>query len=242
LPNPPLPLSLTEINRKIRHRFERQRDLVPTDKLNELAITVIGVGAIGRQIALQLAPLGARTLQLIDFDTVEPTNITTQGYFHDDLGRLKVHATAEHIRRIDPTITIETIPDRYRPALPTGAAVFCCVDSISARAALWRSLKDRCEFWGDGRMLGETMRILTAANPGSRQHYATTLFPQTEAQTGTCTSKSTIYCASIAAGMMLHQFTRWLRGISMDRDLLFNLWLSELAIPISGSQQPQDHD
>ena len=210
-------------------RFERQRDLVPRDKLKDLTVTIIGVGAIGRQVALQLAAVGVRHLQLVDFDTVEPTNITTQGYFHQDLGQPKVLATAEQLRLIDPTIQIDLAPDRYRPSLQTREAVFCCVDSISARAAIWRSLKDRCEFWTDGRMLGETMRILTAADALSRHHYITTLFPQAETQVGSCTSKSTIYCASIAAGLMVHQFTRWLRRLPTDPDMCFNLLAIEIA-------------
>jgi len=211
-------------------RFERQRDLVPADKLHNLTITVIGVGAIGRQVAIQLAALGARRLQLVDFDVVEPTNITTQGYFADDLGQAKVDATAGLCWRIDPTMEIETIQDRFRPQHKIGEAVFCCVDSISARSAIWRTLKDRAPFWADGRMLGETMRILTATDPDSRAHYAGTLFPQTQAQTGACTSRSTIYCATIAAGLLIHQFTRWLRGMPTDRELLLNLMASELVV------------
>ncbi|MCI0361809.1 MAG: ThiF family adenylyltransferase, partial [Planctomycetaceae bacterium] len=60
-------------------RFERQAALVPRDMLAAMSVTVIGVGAIGRQVAIQLAGLGVPRLQLIDFDQVEPTNITTQG-------------------------------------------------------------------------------------------------------------------------------------------------------------------
>ena len=41
-----------------RDRFARQQDLVPQDRLAELNATVIGVGAIGRQVALQLAAIG----------------------------------------------------------------------------------------------------------------------------------------------------------------------------------------
>lgn len=40
-----------------QNRFVRQRDLVPRAKLQTLSATVIGVGAIGRQVALQLATL-----------------------------------------------------------------------------------------------------------------------------------------------------------------------------------------
>ena len=74
-------------------RFARQRDLVPAERLEQLLVTVIGVGAIGRQVALQLAAIGARRLQLVDFDRVDHTNVTTQGYWTEDIGQPKVAAT-----------------------------------------------------------------------------------------------------------------------------------------------------
>ena len=77
---------------------------------------------------------------LLDFDSVEETNITSQGYYTGDLGAPKVSATAKVIHHIDPTITVSTIPDRYRPRHETGEAVFCCVDSISTRNAICGAL------------------------------------------------------------------------------------------------------
>jgi len=74
-------------------RFLPQAEFVPRDKLIDLRVTVIGVGAIGRQVALQLAALGVSHLQLMDFDRVDETNLTTQGYRRRDLGLLKVEAT-----------------------------------------------------------------------------------------------------------------------------------------------------
>ncbi len=217
-------------------RLTRQRDLVPSNRLAGLTATVIGVGAIGRQVALQLASIGVLSVQLIDFDIVDETNITTQGYLAADVGTLKVEATSSSINQIDSNIHVETINDRFRPRHVTGEAIFCCVDSISARAAIWRSVNAGCQFWADGRMLGETMRILCVADDIGRQHYPTTLFRQSEAQPGQCTARSTIYTANIAAGLILHQFTRWLRNIPVDPDLTLNLLASELtAGPVEGS-------
>lgn len=210
-------------------RFERQRDLVPMERLNDFTVTMIGCGAIGRQVAIQLAALGAREIQLVDFDRVELTNVTSQGYFATDVGRLKVDATAELLHRIDSTIQIETIPDRNRPTLKTGEVIFTCVDSISSRAAIWKSIREACTFWCDGRMLGEAMRVLTAVDESSRNHYASTLFPQSEAQVGACASRGTIYTAALAAALMIHQFTRWLRGLPTEQDLTLNLLASELV-------------
>jgi sulfur carrier protein ThiS adenylyltransferase len=211
-------------------RFARQADLVPRDKLAELAVTIVGVGAIGRQVALQLAALGVRRMQLVDFDQVELTNVTTQGYLHENVGMAKVNATASAVWQIDPQIDLALIEDRYRPQVPPGDALFCCVDSIEARAAIWRSAGRRVQFWADSRMLGEVMRILAVADKDGRDHYSTTLFGAAEAQAGSCTSRGVIYTAAIAAGLLVHQFTRWLRGLPAERDLVLNLLASELTV------------
>jgi sulfur carrier protein ThiS adenylyltransferase len=208
-------------------RFVRQQELVPAEKLAPITVTVIGVGAIGRQAALQLAAIGARRIQLIDFDAVDATNVTTQGYWADQIGQPKVEAVAAAIARIDAHVEVEQVHDRYRPKLKIGEAVFSCVDSITARGAIWRTVQNRCTFWADGRMLGEVIRVLATATREDREHYASTLFAQADAQSGSCTSRSTIYTASIAAGLMVHQFTRWLRGIPVERDVTLNLLAAE---------------
>ena len=211
-------------------RFSRQGDLVPRTKLTGLTATVIGVGAIGRQVAIQLAALGVPRLQLIDFDVVEDTNVTTQGYDFEDVGQLKVDATAGAVQRIDPLIDVDAVPDRYRSRIEIGDVVFCCVDSISARSAIWRSVSRKYRFWCDGRMLGEIIRVLAVADADSRRHYPTTLFRQSEAQAGRCTAHGAIYTASIAAGLMTHQFTRWLRDLPVDPDVSLNLPAMELVV------------
>lgn len=211
-------------------RFTRQQDLVPAARLESLPVTVIGVGAIGRQVALQLAAIGVRRLKLVDFDVVDATNVTTQGYLASDVGRPKVCATQNAVARLDPTVIVATVEDRYRPQLPVGEAVFCCVDSIDVRRAIWRTLGRLTPFWADGRMLGETLRILVATDAVRRDHYPTTLFPQSEAQGGRCTARSTIYTANIAAGLMVHQFVRWLRRQPVDPDTMLNLLAGELTV------------
>lgn len=214
----------------LEHRFARQESLVPRERLASFTATVIGVGAIGRQVALQLAALGAQRIQLIDFDRVEPTNVTTQGYLAGDVGSLKVDATHRAVLGIDPTLDVERVPDRYRPTMAVGQIVFCCVDSIAARAAVWRSAGPRCRFWADGRMLGEVIRTLAVADEVGRTHYPRTLFDQSEAHMGRCTAQATIYAANIAAGLMLHQLARWLRGLPIEPDMLLNLLAGEWSV------------
>lgn len=211
-------------------RFVRQQDLVSAERLAELFVTVIGVGAIGRQVALQLAAIGVRQLQLVDFDLVDQTNITTQGYLTADIGALKVEATQAAIAAMDCSIHVSVMRDRYRPQLEVGQALFCCVDSIESRAAIWRSAGRRVAFWGDGRMLGEAIRVLVATDDISRRHYPTTLFTADEAAAGRCTARSTVYTANVAAGLLVHQFARWLRRQPTDADASLNLLAGELVL------------
>ena len=213
-------------------RFDRQSGLVPTERLQNTWATIVGLGAIGRQVAIQLTALGVPKIQLIDFDEVTRTNITSQAYLTDDVGRPKVQATGDMCQQIEHLLAVEEIHDRFRPSQEIGPHFFCCVDSVTARGAIWRSVEPRCEFWADGRMLGETIRVLAANADHGRRHYGTTLFPQSEAHAGSCTSKSTIYAANLAAALMVHQFTRHLRGLPLDPDATFNLLAGEYVVAV----------
>ena len=80
-----------------------------------------------------------------------------------------------------------------------------------------------------GRMAAEVLRVL-CVTPEHADRYAGTLFAADEAHRGACTARSTVYCANIAAGWMIHQFTRWLRGWPVDFDLTLNLLAGELTV------------
>ena len=211
-------------------RYSRQRDLVPEQRLADCTAAVVGVGAIGRQVALQLAAMGVHRLQLVDFDVVEESNLASQGYLEDDLGSLKVEATAHLCQQINSGLTVRIVPQRFRRSLDIGNVLFCCVDKIEVRRLIWESVKDKLDFFVDGRMSAEVLRVITAHDHLSRLHYPTTLFTAEEAYAGSCTAKSTIYCANVAAGFMLAQFAKWLRGMPVEGDVQVNLLACEVAV------------
>jgi hypothetical protein len=219
----------------------RQRDLVPPERLARCHALIIGVGAIGRQVALQLAAMGVPWLTLCDHDTVGPENLASQGFCVEDLGTQKVIATAELCRRLNPSVHVQAMAERFkRSAVRTltddkRLIVFACVDSISTRRLLWDSLRHQAALFVDGRMSAEVLRVLAVASPATDAAYVTTLFDEAEAFTGSCTGRSTIYTASIAAGLMVGQWTRWLRGLPVDSDLTLNLLASELSLGSAAS-------
>ncbi len=211
-------------------RYSRQRDIVPPERIAACRATVIGVGAIGRQVALQLTAMGVPWLQLTDFDVVETSNLASQGYLEADLGKLKVEATATLCKRINSGIEIISVPERFRRSMEIGNAVLCCVDKIDVRRLIWQAVGGQAAFYCDGRMSAEVLRVLTACDGESRQHYPTTLFSSEEAFVGACTAKTTIYCANIAAGLMIAQFTKYLRQLPVEADIQLNLLASELSV------------
>ena len=211
-------------------RFSRQADIVPRERILDCKATVIGVGAIGRQVAIQLTAIGVPHLQLVDFDHVEISNLATQGYMQKDLERPKVDVTAEFVREINYDLHVEVLLDRFKRSTPVGNCVFCCVDSITTRRHIWDAVKDKANFFVDGRMSAEVLRVITACDEMGRQYYPQTLFTAEQAHAGPCTAKTTIYCANIAAGFMLAQFTKYLRLLPVDPDIQVNLLASEINV------------
>src|SRR5471032_2524479 len=102
----------------LQDRDLRQRDLVPPERLACCAALVIGVGAVGRQVALQLTAMGMMNLTLVDFDTVEVVNLAPQGYAPEDLGQGKVQATAQWCRLLNPDLLVHPIAERFRRSSP----------------------------------------------------------------------------------------------------------------------------
>jgi sulfur carrier protein ThiS adenylyltransferase len=213
----------------------RQREIVPPERLAACHAVVIGVGAIGRQVALQLAAVGVPQLTLFDDDRVGFENLAPQGYWEEDVGAYKVQRTADVCRRINWQTRVIPVAARYRRSSARELShdrlvVFSCVDSIATRRLIWESLRSRAALFLDGRMSAEVIRVLAAEWPATQGYYATTLFGPEEAYAGACTARSTIYASSVAAGLMVGQFTRWLRRLPVDLDLSLNLLSMELAV------------
>ena len=90
-------------------------------------------------------------------------------------------------------------------------------------------MRPRADFFVDGRMSAEVIRVLASGQPRMDVYYPATLFAAEQAYGGSCTAKSTVYTGSIAAGLMLSAFTRWLRGMPVERDVTLNLLAAELT-------------
>ncbi len=235
-------------------KYKRQSMIVPTDQLTNQKIAIIGVGAVGRQVTLQLASMGFSWLWLIDPDNVEIHNLPTQGWDAYYVDSPKVTVAAERARAKNSQLSVwatqgkftekvvlgeDTKDSRGVPLIKAVDIVFSCVDTMSARKEIWYLLLKESlsmKLLLDSRVNAEAVRILTADtyDKVSISRYSKTLYTDEQAVGGNCTIPMTLYTANIAAGLLIAQFTKWLRrdrGLEPEEDMLFNILTSEITRP-----------
>ncbi len=74
-----------------------------------MKVGIAGVGGIGSNVAANLVRSGISCLKVVDMDCVEGSNLNRQFYFADQIGRRKVDALTDNLRRINPTLMVETV-------------------------------------------------------------------------------------------------------------------------------------
>ena len=76
-------------------------------KLRDAGILLIGAGGLGSPLGLYLAAAGVGRLGIVDFDTVDFTNLQRQIIHRtEDVGRLKVESAKERINAINPDVQV----------------------------------------------------------------------------------------------------------------------------------------
>ncbi|MHA1380291.1 MAG: HesA/MoeB/ThiF family protein [Candidatus Helarchaeota archaeon] len=85
-------------------------------KLRNSSVLVVGAGGLGCPAAFYLAASGVGKIGILDFDTVDVSNLQRQIlHFTKDIGRLKVISAKEKLEGLNPNITIETIETQLTP-------------------------------------------------------------------------------------------------------------------------------
>lgn len=105
-------------------------------------IHIIGVGAIGSNLALMLARLGCTNIHLYDFDCVEEINVANQNYFKGQVGSEKVKATLANMLAINPEAEIEIHEQGWEPDCPMTGYIFLCLDNIDVRRQVVETCKN----------------------------------------------------------------------------------------------------
>ncbi|MFX0041826.1 MAG: ThiF family adenylyltransferase [Candidatus Hodarchaeota archaeon] len=123
--------------------FARQQliDGWSQDILDKGCILIIGVGALGCEIAKDFALMGIGKLILVDLDTIETSNLSRQMLFKPgDEGRPKAEVAAERLKEMNPYLKVDYYFEKLQK-LPMSVyeeadVVIAALDNFNARLDL----------------------------------------------------------------------------------------------------------
>ena len=111
-------------------------------------VAICGLGGLGSNIAFALARAGIGKLILIDFDSVDITNLHRQQYKANQIGINKTEALKENLSEIAPYVAIEThkvrISENNAEVLLEKADIICeAFDDAECKAMLVNLVLER---------------------------------------------------------------------------------------------------
>src|SRR6516162_2521150 len=118
------------------------------DKLANQRLTICGAGALGSQLADNLARQGFQQMRVIDRDRVEEHNVSTQIYGESDVGAWKVEVLRQHLFRatgIEIDAVRKELGERNARAVLQGDRLI--VDTFDNSAAR-RLVQEQCRSLG----------------------------------------------------------------------------------------------
>jgi adenylyltransferase/sulfurtransferase len=103
------PLTNDEVKRYSRHLIMPEVGVDGQRKLKASRVLCIGAGGLGSPVAMYLAAAGVGTLGIVDFDTVDFSNLQRQ-ILHGtpDVGRSKLASAKDKLHALNPEIDIQT--------------------------------------------------------------------------------------------------------------------------------------
>ena len=134
-----------QLQRYSRQILMPQIDYDGQQKLISSHALIIGLGGLGSPASLYLAAAGVGHLTLVDFDTVELSNLQRQIIHRNaDLGRPKVESARDNLLALNPEIRIDTLQGPLDDAALHAAAqradiILDCTDNFAARHAINRA-------------------------------------------------------------------------------------------------------
>ncbi len=107
-------LSRDEILRYSRHLLIPEVGLEGQRKLKNSSVLIIGTGGLGSPVALYLAAAGIGRIGLVDYDTVDSSNLQRQ-VIHgtSTVGKLKVESARAKLLDLNPDIQIDIYNEPY---------------------------------------------------------------------------------------------------------------------------------
>jgi len=113
LVNPGPALSGEQARRYSRQIVIPQIQASGQERIRNAKVLCIGAGGLGSPALMYLAAAGVGTIGVVDFDTVDESNLHRQIlYGHSDIGKMKVDVAGTKIQESNPLVTVNIYPIR----------------------------------------------------------------------------------------------------------------------------------
>jgi molybdopterin/thiamine biosynthesis adenylyltransferase/rhodanese-related sulfurtransferase len=107
LVEPAADLSVDEVRRYSRHLIIPDVGVTGQKRLKNARVLIVGAGGLGSPALLYLAAAGVGTLGIVEFDTVDESNLQRQIiHGQSDIGRPKAESARDSIREINPYVNV----------------------------------------------------------------------------------------------------------------------------------------
>jgi molybdopterin/thiamine biosynthesis adenylyltransferase/rhodanese-related sulfurtransferase len=107
LVEPAAELTKEEVERYSRHLIIPEVGMAGQKRLKNAKVLVVGAGGLGSPALLYLAAAGVGTLGIVDFDTVDSSNLQRQIiHGQSDVGRPKAESARDSIRETNPFVEV----------------------------------------------------------------------------------------------------------------------------------------
>jgi len=117
LVNPGPALSAQQARRYSRQIVIPQIQESGQERIRNAKVLCIGAGGLGSPALMYLAAAGVGTIGIVDFDTVDETNLHRQVLFgQSDIGKKKVDVAKSKIEESNPLVSVTTYPVRINPS------------------------------------------------------------------------------------------------------------------------------
>jgi len=154
-------LSADEVRRYSRHLIIPDVGMTGQKRLKNARVLCIGAGGLGSPALMYLAAAGVGTLGIVEFDTVDESNLQRQIiHGQSDIGRSKAESARDSIKEINPYVDVVIHDERLDSSnvLPLFAQYDLIVDGTDNFATRYL-VNDACVLLGKPYVWGSIYRF-----------------------------------------------------------------------------------
>ena len=214
------------VSKIVDSRKARFSSAVWFDSVNKHRIIIVGAGGAGSWLTLFLSRIGFK-IQLIDFDTVEISNLGGQLFGIQHISNSKVQSVTRITRELGCNNSIIDTNLRFAETIiDCNTDIFIsAVDSVSARMEILSEFKASTKLnklYVEARLSAEMFQLYIFTENSTKEElldYNQNLLELNNLPDDACTFKQTSHIASMLGSVVTSIITNWCSNLELGVDI-----------------------